>query len=71
MKNKDMSGLRIVTVLDYFSGEVDIFQAFVDTNRDVDEEEQVQGCIEGRGHHLEDCYYMYSAPSKFKLKVDI
>ena len=66
-----MNGLRIVTVLDYFSGEVDIFQAFVDTNHDVDEDEQVQGHIEERGHHLEDCYYMFSEPSKFKLKIEL
>ena len=66
-----MNELRIVTVLDYFSSEVDVFRAFVDTNRDVDEDEQVRGCIEGRGHHLEDCYYMFSESNKFKLKIEL
>jgi len=66
-----MNDSRIVTVLDYFSSEVDVFQVFIDANCEADDDEQIQGCIEERGHHLEDCYYMFSEPNKFKLKIDI
>lgn len=66
-----MNESRIVTVLDYFSGEIDVFRVFIDANCEADDDEQVQGCIEERGHHLEDCYYMFSEPSKFKLKLDM
>lgn len=66
-----MNDSRIVTVLDYFSGEVDVFQVFIEASCEADDDEQVQGCIEERGHHLEDCYYMFSEPNKFKLKIDI
>ena len=66
-----MDNEMIVTVLDYFSGEVDMFRISIDVGCKTDADEQVQGHIEKRGHHLEDCYYMFSESNKFKLKIEL
>ncbi len=58
----------IITVLDFFEGEVDIFQTFVS---DEDTDVEVQDIIEERGHHIQDCHYMFSDPNKIKIKVDL
>jgi hypothetical protein len=60
----------IVSVLDYFEGGVDIFQVSVPENED-DIDTYIQDSIEEHGHHLEDCYYLYCDPNKFKMKVDL
>ena len=65
-----MAKSYIISVLDYFSGSIDIFQVNMpDIVEDIDI--YIGDVIEDRGHHLSDCHYMYSEQNVFKLKIDI
>lgn len=67
-----MNKSYIVSVLDYASGSVDIFQVFAPDMDDKDDmNEFFEGVIEERGHNMVYCYYMASDPNKFKFNVDL
>ena len=51
----------VVTVLDYFNGEVHVLNC--------SEDEDVEQFLESKGFHLNDCHYMTS--KSFKMTIDI
>lgn len=67
-----MNNEYIFSVLDFSSGQVDIFKAFLSEYDDVPVDEKlIDKIIEVRGHRMSDCQWMMTEANKFKLNVDI
>lgn len=67
-----MNNEYIISVLDFSTGQVDVFMAFLSEYEDFSVDQKViDKAIEDRGHRVQDCQWMMTEANKFKLNVDI
>lgn len=67
-----MNNAYIISVLDFSTGQVDIFMTFLSEDEDyLVNQEAIDKAIEDRGHRMSDCQWMMTETNKFKLSVDI
>ena len=67
-----MNNEYIISVLDFSTGQVDIFMTFLSEDEDhLVNQEAIDKAIEDRGHRMSDCQWMMTETNKFRLNIDI